>query len=282
MNLTKEQKESFNENGFLVIENFFSDIEIKEFQEALREIIRSYLIKASNNEKNVVPEEFFGNEFNEGIQKLESINHQYVAEVYDTIFQTPEFLRLISKRETTSYVNQLLNKSNSNPLYTYTCRCRIDPPKDNRRTYGWHQEIFYSIPNSEFLQTWAPLVSDTTKEMGTIEVCVGSHKEGIPPQSWNEEKNKAIQIIVEEEFVNKYPKRVIMEMKLGQLLIFNSKLFHRSGNNTSNKVRYSLVGMYHNVTNEHFSAPNLVFKYREKTPQEFYNETFYKNNSKLI
>ena len=31
-------------------------------------------------------------------------------------------------------------------LYGHTNRCRIDPPEDERRTYDWHQETFYTIP----------------------------------------------------------------------------------------------------------------------------------------
>ena len=41
---------------------------------------------------------------------------------------------------------------------------------------------------------------------------------------------------------------ISIEMKLGQLLIFNSTLIHRSGNNQSNQTRYSLVGINHNIS----------------------------------
>ena len=41
-----------------------------------------------------------------------------------------------------------------------------------------------------------------------------------------------------------------IEMKLGQLLIFSSRLVHKSGINVSNQVRYSIVNMYHNLDNK--------------------------------
>ena len=185
MELSPSQKESFYKNGFLIIDNFYTERELNDFKEAYRKLIISSLKKAQlNSQFNL--EDYLGKEFDDGMMKLEEIDHSYVADIYNTTFQMPEFLRLVGKSETTSCINQLLNKSSNEPLYTFTCRCRIDPPSDNRRTYGWHQEIFYSVPKSTFLQTWAPLIRNATKDMGTISICSESHKEGIPEQSWNE------------------------------------------------------------------------------------------------
>ena len=83
---------------------------------------------------------------------------------------------------------------------------------------------------------------------GTIELCPESHHEGIAPQTWNEIKNRATQIIVNKKTVNKY-KQIKLPMKLGDVLFFNPYLFHRSGNNsTRNQIRFSLVGMWNDTT----------------------------------
>lgn len=193
-------------------------------------------------------------------------------------FRYLKFLRLITKKDTTNCINQLLKRDFNKPLYTFTCRCRIDPPNNDRRKTKWHQEVFYTIPQSEFLQTWAPLVDDADSHNGTMQVCVGSHKEGIAKQSWDMEVGGANPFTVDENLVKKY-KILDVEMKKGQFMIFNSRLFHRSGTNSSNKVRYSLVGMYHNVDNPHFEPPFLTFNYR-KNPKQFYDDVFtlQKNN----
>ena len=60
-------------------------------------------------------------------------------------------------------------------------------------------------------------------------------------------------------------------MKLGQLLIFNSKLIHRSGNNQSNQIRYSLVGINHNISNENFIPPRFIVKNRDEIMNDYYN-----------
>lgn len=272
MSLTSSQIDLFNENGFLIIDNFFSSEELANFENSLEYLIRRDLARISKNNHNFSLREYENSIFNNGLIKLEELNHQYIADIYDTISQVPEFLRLITKKETTEYINQLLQRDSKKPLYTFTCRCRIDPPNDDRRKTKWHQEVFYTIPKSNFLQTWAPLVNDADVNNGTIQVCVGSHKEGIAKQSWDMEKGGANPFVIDDEIIQKY-KIIDVEMKRGQFMIFNSRLFHRSGNNSSNRVRYSLVGMYHDVDNINFEPPNLTFKYR-KDPKQFYNDVF--------
>jgi phytanoyl-CoA hydroxylase len=271
--LTQEQVDSFHANGFLILDDFFNNKEISDFQHALRQLIRASFLRAKEKNESLCIEDYDDIEFHQGLMALEAIDHFFVADIYDSLAQTSAFKRLISKEETSDAINELMGKPLDSPLYTYTCRCRIDPPKDNRRTYGWHQEVFYSIPESDFLQTWAPLVIPTNEGNGTIEVCVGSHKEGIAKQTWNSIDGRATQIIVDDMVSQKYEQRRI-DMTVGQMMIFDYRLFHQSGNNTSREVRYSLVGMYHDATKPSFYSANINFGYKKKTPKEYFNENF--------
>jgi len=175
----------------------------------------------------------------------------------------------------TNIINSILKKDPDNPLYCYTNRCLIQEPCNDDRTYGWHQEIFYTIPKSSFIQTWAPLVRDTTKENGTIWIAEKSIKEDIALQTWNDVPNRVTQILVNDDIVNKYNQKQI-EMKLGSLLIFSGKTIHKSGYNLSNNVRYSLVGMYHDISYPTFETPITKYNYRGLTPKEYFSN-FFKN-----
>lgn len=229
--------ERFRRDGFVVIDHFFSPRELSDFAEAFDRL----------------PD--FGS----------------IGEKYDACAQMPEFLRLVAKRETVEVINTLLNRAAVAPLYCFTNRCRIDVPHDERRTYGWHQEVFYTIPHGRFVQTWAPLIRDTTVANGTVEVCVGSHAAGIAPQTWTDREDGATQIIVDQATVAGYEQRAI-PMKLGQMMFFDGRLFHRSGRNTSTEPRYSMVGMYHDVDAPGFRVPRVQFAYRGQTPRQAYDE----------
>lgn len=227
--------DAFNRDGFVIVDKVFTKRELNEFRWAF-----AYLDFATDGER------------------------------YDCAAMMPEFLRLVAKPEIVQTVNALLHRPIDRPLYCFTNRCRIDRPFDDRRTYGWHQEVFYTIPQSRFIQTWAPLISDTTVENGTIEVLVGSHVEGIAPQTWTSRPHGAHQIIIAPEIVAKYEARPV-PMKLGQVMFFDSRLIHRSGLNTSARTRYSMVGMYHDTDVVRVPVPR--FHYRGQTPRQWY-ETF--------
>jgi hypothetical protein len=271
--LTEEQRTVFVENGFVILDDFFSEMEISEFRNMIIYLIKINLEKAAKKYPDIIIKNFEGKELDEGIIKLEEIDHQYVADIYDTIFQTPQFLRITAKKEISYCINYLLNREKNSPTYIDQSRCRIDPPSDpNKRTCGWHQEVFYYIPKSDFVQTWAPLIHNATKENGAIEICPKSHKKGIAKQS-SLEGDELYKFIVDKSEIEKYETKIV-ELKVGQLLIFNSKLIHKSGKNTSKQVRYSLVGINHNLDNGYFEPPKLVVSQKEEKMKEYYSTVF--------
>ena len=67
-------------------------------------------------------------------------------------------------------------------------------------------------------------------------------------------------------------------MKLGELLYLSGHLVHRSGANISQEHRYSLVGMYHDVSKEEFITPSLTFNYRGESPKDYYEKVSRERN----
>ena len=200
---------------------------------------------------------------------MEKADHAWVSDIYDISAMLPSFLNIVSNSITLDVIRNLLQTSA--PLYPFTNRVRIDPPSDNRRTYGWHQETFYTIPRSSFVQTWAPLIYDVRSENGTISVADGSHKEGIPKQSWSEIPGGATQTLISGEIVSKYS-QIQMEMNVGEVLFFSGRLAHKSGENVSKNVRFSLVGMYHDVSVKDFIAPSIEFKHKHGDAKEYFEK----------
>jgi ectoine hydroxylase-related dioxygenase (phytanoyl-CoA dioxygenase family) len=259
----EEMKQFFEENGFAIVSDGIPLQGIEDFRRELRNLINAFLLKAG------LPEREGDAVFSEGFMALEHKNHDFIASLYDTVFQTPAFFRLIGSKHIEDAVKRLMGVPPHHPLYGYTNRCLFAPPEDERRTYGWHQEVFYTVPRGKYLQSWAPLVFDSTAQDGTIEICPGSHKEGIAKQTWNDVPGRATQVLIDDDVIAKY-KPVTVDMKLGEMLIFSGYLAHRSGRNSSEHVRYSLVGMYHDVRHVPFKTPKVAFTYRGQTPREFY------------
>ena len=269
-----QENNNFNKNGFKIERSLIKKQVHEElffmFYDLCLSTIKRNKIKVKSTVKSLsnlnYPKDI--NMLDKLLILILKFDNKLIGELYDTISYSSTFLKLVSDSNVEEIARDLLKLRKYNTIYSWTHRIRIDPPLDNRKTYGWHQEIFYTIPDTHFVQTWCPLIRNTTIDNGTIEVCPGSHKEGIAKQSWNISKDRAKQILVDTKVVQKY-KAKALPMKIGDLMFFDPHLFHRSGNNTTkDQIRFSLVGMWNDTTSKKFRAPQPKFKSRTITAKE--------------
>jgi ectoine hydroxylase-related dioxygenase (phytanoyl-CoA dioxygenase family) len=146
----------------------------------------------------------------------------------------------------------------------------------------WHNDVFYTIPNSRFWQVWLPLLNDATYEIGTLIVCPGSHNHGIGKQRIDINANFNSRYTIHEESLLKYSPRSI-NVSLGDILIFDSRLIHKSGSNISqNRVRCTMLGSYHDALLNEFTPVSFEYKYNGKTPEGYFYELFGDEDAKKI
>jgi hypothetical protein len=267
---------AFNKDGYLIQRNVFDFEEMQDLFMTFYSICYNCALR--NQIKNSYPPISMVS-FPENLKDLDLLildivkaQNGLLGEVYDTFAYSMSFLRFITGKKTENLIRELLGVNQRDALYGFSNRMRIDPPADERRTYGWHQEVFYNIPYSNFLQTWSPILRSTTSQNGTIEVKKGSHKEGIVKQTWNEVDGRVTQIIVDTEISDKY-ETIVLEMNLGDLLIFDSHLIHKSGHNsTKDEIRFSLVGTWNDVSCHDFRAPLPSFQNRSISYEEYFKK----------
>ena len=271
--INDDDEKFFAENGYLIVHGIFSPPELDAFDQALRYVIRQNLIKASTPERNADSEVEYGEEFDKGTAILEEINHAHIVDLYDSICNTPQFVYLSVKPAMAEIAGRLLGLAPTDSTYMLTQRCRIDLSSETRFTFAWHQEVFYSIPKSAFVQTWMPLVRPSSSENGALEVCVGSHRAGIAPQTWRHANGFPSRITVDDGVVAKYQRRTV-EIERGAALFFDGKLIHRSGRNTSGTTRYSLAGSYHDIGSPAFQPPKFRAEFKGQSQQSYYQEVF--------
>jgi ectoine hydroxylase-related dioxygenase (phytanoyl-CoA dioxygenase family) len=127
----------------------------------------------------------------------------------------------------------------NNELSIAECMIRIDVPRDKENIAGWHQEISYLRNNG--LVIWIPL-SDITPDLGPLQVCPKSHHEGELAVAQNKNLPSNVSTVsvdeIKPEYIAKYS-IMDVEIKKGDVLFFNTELFHRSGVNTSKRIRFS-------------------------------------------
>jgi hypothetical protein len=60
-------------------------------------------------------------------------------------------------------------------------------------------------------------------------------------------------------------------MEIGDVLFFDGKLVHKSGSNiTQDEIRFSLVGMWHDIWSKNFRGPRPNFNHRTSFDQKEY------------
>lgn len=105
-----------------------------------------------------------------------------------------------------------------------------------------HQDWAAQRGSLDSVVVWFP-VCPFGKDMGYLEVAPGSHKNGLRNHV---ETGPTFELDhCEEEFIS-------VPMQMGDVLIFSSLLVHRSGNNTSEKIRFAANFRYDNAAEPTF------------------------------
>jgi ectoine hydroxylase-related dioxygenase (phytanoyl-CoA dioxygenase family) len=253
MNINKAE-ELYKDQGYVVLKNFLPTKPLKNFKYSLEGHITNQL-KKHNIENETDP-------LNQGLIKLNAIRKDKskfdsVQVIYNTIRKIPELFELITNEDLVKIVKKLsdLDKINENiSPYIWEAFCRIDPPQDATFDLKWHQESFFTLPRSNSVQLWAPVINDITlKTTGTIAAIKDSHKKGEIPHSIVRHNDNYISESILPNKLGDYEKnQETFSLNVGDVLLFHEHLIHRTINNTGSKVRYTMIANYSNPCQSNF------------------------------
>lgn len=263
MNLTLSTKpfEQYTNDGFFIVKNL---IPIQRVNAILESIFELYCKYSGKNEDFKSLEEPWNTElFHQKMIELRKNDPESFGTIYDSLKTSLTLTQLVSDDTVTDYVSQFLRKkpseiSMSDPVV------RLDPPKDTRNIHGWHQDRSYFPQNRDGhhgLVCWAPL-NKATIENGAIHVCPRSHEEGLLQLKPEKKKDSSYttRFVIPDNFVKKY-KDVIVELNPGDAVFFDMLMFHRSGENSSNELRFSLQCRFHTATADDYIPFDLINYY---------------------
>ena len=123
---------------------------------------------------------------------------------------------------------------------------RFKMPTGGESVFPWHQDSIYYNGNvdpseqvtpseqSQILTVWIPMV-DVDERNGCLQVISGSHKQGLRPSHRDENRR-----LVPIEDVESLGEVQNVHMKVGDVLVFGNLTFHRSLENTSEDIRWSI------------------------------------------
>ncbi len=249
--LTKDEINAYHRDGFVIIRNCYDlESEIMPIQWAIGELIA--LIRKQYGYENMKQSSYenFDHQFIDLIAKDRSLG----GVIYDAIKQIPAFVSLVCSIGHQKLYTQLVN-TDLVGIAGGGYGIRIDNPNEEQFKTDWHQEYPAQLRSLDGAVFWSPLVP-VTKEMGPVNICVGSHLEGMVPVHTvdpdNPNKSGAYALILSdrENRISRY-KQISPLMNPCDLLIMNFLTLHASGQNMGKRARWSMQ--------------SRLFNFREKT-----------------
>jgi len=260
--------ESYTKNGFAIVKNIVPAQRINSLLENIFNLFCKYSTDCQELKNMDKPwnTELFHKKLIEFRQK----DPESFGAIYDSLKTSLTLTQLITDNKVADFVAKFL-KIKPSDLSISEPMCRLDVPNDKRNTLDWHQERSFFPQNRNGLNglvCWIPL-TDITEEMGPMHISPRSHAEGQLKLSNKTKKNTSYttQIPVPEEFVSKY-EDLAVRANAGDAVFFNMLLFHRSGQNISNKIRLATQGRFHTSTADDFIPFDLINYYNPFVKQK--------------
>jgi phytanoyl-CoA hydroxylase len=111
---------------------------------------------------------------------------------------------------------------------------------------GWHRDIrYWSYGRNDLISSWLAL-GDETAENGALRFIPGSHQLNIEPGQLDD-----LDFLRPEVPANQamFERGITPSLKMGDVVLFHSGLFHSAGRNETDRIKASVVFAYRGKTN---------------------------------
>ena len=231
-------KRGLSYEGFYLINSFFDvESEIIPIQKSIHDLS---IEVAKRHSIPVTFTDFNPETFDEVYIQLLNVDRTVASEVYDLVKQLPPFLRLICGKKSEDLFCAL-RATDSPGIGAGSYGIRIDNPSEKKFQSHWHQEFFYQPQSIDGIVFWTPLVSIDQK-IGPVKILSKSHKAGLCNYAKTyENKSGAYQLGIyqEDNVIKKYDQKQPLP-KPGDLLLMDFLTIHSSGDNFSERSRWSI------------------------------------------
>ena len=255
-------KKLFNKNGFLNKKSFLSATEVS--------IIKNNFVAKLSKYIKLEKADFINLFENESLHRkiihFREIDSKGFGDFYDELKLSSEMKSIFYKRKFLKLFSDILG-IDKNMIYINGFMFRLDAPYDNRNRLEWHQDSPYYMQTSpEFnsLVCWLPITNNTSKN-GTIQFIPKSHKKYIPAKkvlASKSKKNKFSKQFNTAPNVEEIKRLKNFSATLGSVGLFHMNLIHRSGVNSSNKMRLSIACRVHDISKK-FNIGTEVYIYNK-------------------
>ena len=245
MRLGENQVAQYFEDGFLIVDDVFTMAELQPVMDEFEDIVDDWAERLHRAGK--IQDKHEGEGLYTRLASLEKEWPGVAPLIHNRTHTQPRLAALWSSNNLLDMVEQFIGPDISGHPVSVI---RTKTPSTPLMTVPWHQDsAYFEVGAEKTLQptAWIPFC-DVNEHNGTLQVIRGSHKPGTVyphrpeketahPESWY--------LYIEEEDLPPGD-RVIGEMKMGSMLWHSNTMVHRSTENASDRVRWSVDIRYQN------------------------------------
>lgn len=266
---TKKQLQHYKEQGYLIIENLFTEEECETLNQRAKDVVEGRVKLAEGNgiwmEADAVE---FGLISNQGLKK-EGASYRMEA---DTNYLEGELIIQESWYDYLFKIGHRMHQSDPifkhfachpnimdvlEPLIGPDIKCIqsmfIDKPRQIGIGQPYHQDSWYLKTDPETLTALWVACDDADLDNGCLHVIPGSHREPVHP---HEKPIDPAQRIYAEVHSARSRREIAVPLKKGSGVFFPGHMLHRSGNNLSERKRRSYVLHYGDAKSKWLNNPN--------------------------
>ena len=249
-------KSEFNKNGYVLLKNLFSKDEMYDLKKQIHLVFENQFKQRNfSYEKNDLLEDsdlfrFFVDFKDDYIKCMMLVQNSILLYKYSTAEKL---------------LKHIHNVGVVDPIFSTKSLIFLNSPKTSSYYGNWkipvHQD-WRSIQGSlNSVVTWIP-ITDCPIELGALEVIPASHKAGLLTSEEDEwYAHVKAECYDDDSFIQ-------VPMNSGDALIFSMFLLHRSGNNTSNNIRYSFQSRYNDASESTFIDRKYPNPYPSSPPNK--------------
>jgi ectoine hydroxylase-related dioxygenase (phytanoyl-CoA dioxygenase family) len=278
--LNEEQLNFYKDKGYIILDDVISMLDLKYIKDSLNAVLDAIADRAKLEYPSYLEKFESTDNISKKMNFLEELDHKFIAEFHDSMqtANNPYVAKLISSEKILNYVNFLLGETPHNPLFMTSSMGIFSMPNNIEHTVNqWHTDTFYTCKDGHYVHVWAPIIEDSSEDIGSLRILPGSHKEPFKGEM-RDSSNQISDIhkfVISKKFVEKYDE-IVITAKKGQVVFFNQYLVHRGGLNISDRTRFGLVTLYHSMSNLKFTPYYLQHPKSLLTSDDFFDEVMLK------
>lgn len=245
--LSTNQRAAFADAGVLVLPGFYDLArDIEPVQRAIHDVIGQVMVRHGLSDSRPP---FVAEAFDAGYADLIRRDRSLGSQIYDAVKQLPAFVRLVAHPAHESLMREL-RPACVPGLAGGGSGIRIDNPGEDHFRALWHQEYPAQLRSLDGIVFWSPLVS-VTRELGPVEFCLGSHRDGPQPvltgKADDPQRKGAYALSLKDEhaLLSRFARSAPLTCP-GDLVIIDFLTLHASGHNRGTRSRWTMQFRYFN------------------------------------